>query len=414
MFSYVKTYFKSYGREVVDKLTPSGSVPGKLYCRIKIHKKGYPARPVVSMINTPEYQLAKFMDRLIKPYIPNECILDSTQNVLQKMNQFIPQKHQVTVSFYVISLFTNVPLAETIELIASYVHVKDNPSCPAFNKDIFVKLMFKPTQGLFLYKDEPYQQINGVTMGSPLGPTLASFFMANLETKLINKLQTSKPKLYLRYVDNIFEIFDNQEACSSFFRQLNAQHPDIKFTVEQSTTTLSFLDVEIKVTGNKFDTWVWRKSTDTGLLLNFAALCPKNWKEGLVTCLLHRAKNICLTKDLFQNKVRNLRQLFSKNGYPTSFFNQILENFLNQNNGASNQDLNSSKSQERKFFLTVPYLGKPSTTFLKNIRVLIKSKLDIEITLIFKTTKISSYFNIKSRTPSNLHSNVVYKHAHVM
>ena len=45
--------------------------------------------------------------------------------------------------------------------------------------------------------------------------------MANLETKLINKLQTSKPNLYLRYVDDIFAIFDNQEACSPFFRQLN-------------------------------------------------------------------------------------------------------------------------------------------------------------------------------------------------
>ena len=88
-------------------------------------------------------------------------------------------------------------------------------------------------------------------MGSPLGPTLANFFMANLETKLINKLQTSKPKLYLCYVDDIFAIFDNQEAYSSFFRQLNAQQTDIEFTVEQSTTTLSFLDVEIKVTDNQ-------------------------------------------------------------------------------------------------------------------------------------------------------------------
>ena len=221
---YVKTYFKSYGKKVVGKLTPSGSVPGKLYGRIKIHKKGYPARPVVSMINTPEYQLAKLMDRLIKPYIPNKYMLDSTQDFLQKMNEFTPKKEQITVSFDVISLFTNVPLAETIELIASYVYAKDNPSCPPFNKDIFVKLMFKATQGLFLYKDELYQQINGVTMESPLGPTLANFFMANLETKLINKLQTSKPKLYLRYVDDIFAIFDNQEACSSFFRQLNTQH----------------------------------------------------------------------------------------------------------------------------------------------------------------------------------------------
>ena len=83
---------------------------------------------------------------------------------------------------------------------------------------------------------------------------------------------------------------------------------------------------------------------------------------------------------------------------------------MNQNNGASHQDLNLSKSQERKFFLTVPYLGKPFTTFFKNIWVLIESKLDIKITSIFKTTKTSSYFNIKSQTPSNLQSNVVYKY----
>ena len=122
------------------------------------------------------------MDMLIKLYIPNEynCMLDSTQYFLQKMNEFIPQTNQVTASFDVIFLFTNVPLAETIELIASYVYAKDNPSCPPFNKNIFVKLMFKATQGLFLYKDELYQQINGVTMESPLGPTLANFFMADL------------------------------------------------------------------------------------------------------------------------------------------------------------------------------------------------------------------------------------------
>ena len=62
------------------------------------------------------------------------------------------------------------------------------------------------------------------------------------------------------------QIFDDQKACSLFFRQLNAQHQDIKFTAEQITTTLSFLNVEInKVTDNKFDTCVWKKSTSAGL-----------------------------------------------------------------------------------------------------------------------------------------------------
>ena len=60
---YVRKYFKSYGKNVIDQLISSRSSPGKLYGRIKIHKKGNPARPVVSMINTPEYNLAKFLDK---------------------------------------------------------------------------------------------------------------------------------------------------------------------------------------------------------------------------------------------------------------------------------------------------------------------------------------------------------------
>ena len=72
-----------------------------------------------------------------------------------------------------------------------------------------------------MYQDELYQQINGVTMlESPLGPTLADFFMDNnLETKLLNKLQTSKPKLIYDNVDDILAIFilKTNEHARHFF-----------------------------------------------------------------------------------------------------------------------------------------------------------------------------------------------------
>ena len=102
---------------------------------------------------------------------------------------------------------------------------------------------------------------------------------------------------------------------------------------------------------------------------------------------------------------------FSKNRYSASFFNPILDKFLTQSDGAlPNQDLGSSREQRRNFFFTVPYLGKPSKTFFKSVQFLIKSKLDIEFSPIFKITKICSNFNIKSRAPSYLRSNVVYKY----
>ena len=32
------------------------------------------------------------------------------------------------------------------------------------------------TSGIFLYRDKLYRQVDGVAMGSPLGPSLANFF----------------------------------------------------------------------------------------------------------------------------------------------------------------------------------------------------------------------------------------------
>ena len=38
-----------------------------------------------------------------------------------------------------------------------------------------IRLMEFATSGMFLYNDRLYKQTDGVTMGSPLGPTLANF-----------------------------------------------------------------------------------------------------------------------------------------------------------------------------------------------------------------------------------------------
>ena len=150
------------------------------------------------------------------------------------------------------------------------------------------------TQGLFLYK-----QFNGITMGCPLGLTLPIFLTAHMENQLLCNGLEAAPKLYLRYIDDSFAIFDNDQSCTKFLEKFNTQHPNIKFTLEQAENTIPFLDVKIKISLDKFDTWTWRKPSNTGLLLNFNAFCIKIRKKGLILCLLNRAKIICLTDYLF-------------------------------------------------------------------------------------------------------------------
>ena len=57
-------------------------------------------------------------------------------------------------------------------------------------------------------------------MGSPLAPTLANFFLAHMECKLLKKNNVLiQPIFYRRYVDDIFAVF-RDNSCVTFLELL--------------------------------------------------------------------------------------------------------------------------------------------------------------------------------------------------
>ena len=104
------------------------------------------------------------------------------------------------------------------------------------------------TQGMFMHKNKLYQRHDGVSMGSPLGPTIANLFLPNMENKILQNNVDFHSKLYLRYADNIFCVFNNETSSDRFLYLLNTQHKKIKFTAEHGSETLPFLDVEVTIT----------------------------------------------------------------------------------------------------------------------------------------------------------------------
>ena len=146
--------------------------------------------------------------------------------------------------------------------------------------------------------------------------------MGYMEERLLNEKNKNRqgvPKMYLRYIDDIYAVFENSSEAMQFLETLNSFHKNIKFTIEKATEKISFLDVQIDLNETGYNTSVWRKPTNTGFLLNFNAKCPKIWKSSLIMCFLHRAKFICSKEVLFKNEVNNICNIFLKNGYPQWF-----------------------------------------------------------------------------------------------
>ena len=314
--------------DLLQELTPKGSSPGKLYGMCKIHKKDNPMRPVVSMIGTAEYQLAKYLDSLIKPNLPQTFMLNSTPDFLEKLNKFEIQPGDKMISFDVCSLFTNIPLLETIQIIADYLYSDLAVLTPPFCKESFIDLLKIATGGLFLYRDVIFQQTDGVTMGNPLGVTLANFFMAHCEKLLFSSTDLSFPVFYARYIDDIFCIFRSNVDWKPFFSLLNSMHPNLQFTFEESNDSLlPFLDVHVQLREGGSDTWVFRKKTHTNVVLNFQAVAQIIWKSGLIMCFLNRAHRICSSVHLFYKEVAILKSMFIQNAYPAHFFDRFISNF---------------------------------------------------------------------------------------
>ena len=87
-----------------------------------LHKEGTPLRPVVLMLGTAEYHLAKYLVSIMNENMPNRYMLDSNVSINCQLFQFSFIPSHVLVSYDVESLFTNIPLQETIVNVCKHVY----------------------------------------------------------------------------------------------------------------------------------------------------------------------------------------------------------------------------------------------------------------------------------------------------
>ena len=163
------------------KLKPRGSSFGVLYGLCKTHEKvldNCPLRPILSAIKTP-YNLAKFLVPLIEPITKNNFTVKNSFEFSKEICEQNPAYFMASLD--VESLFTNIPLEETIKICCGSLYKNQELLCN-ISKNQFEKLLRAAlSNNYFLFDGSIYQKIGGVAMGSPLGPIFTNAFLAHYE-----------------------------------------------------------------------------------------------------------------------------------------------------------------------------------------------------------------------------------------
>ena len=81
------------------------------------------------------------------------------------------------ISFDFTSLFTNIPLEETIN-IAIDTNFQNYPNVKFTRKELQKLFKIATSETYFIFNNKIYDQIDSVLMGSPVAPILANLFMS--------------------------------------------------------------------------------------------------------------------------------------------------------------------------------------------------------------------------------------------
>ena len=396
-----------------NSLAPCGSKPSVLYGLSKVHKPVIDnkpkQRPILSAINTPTYKLSKFLVKILEPHTKNELTAKDSFSFANEVRA--QSTDHVMASLDVEALFTNIPLEETINICVELAF-KEKEEVKGLSKEQFRTLLSIATkESLILFNGCYYQQVDGVAMGSPLGPTLANIFLCHHEVRWLSACPMDfKPVFYKRYVDDIFLLFSHRDQIEQFKAYMNMQHANIKFTSEvEIDNLLAFLDIKVIRSGVAFLTSVYRKPTFSGVYTNFNSFLPDIYKTGLVHTLMFRLFNICSNWQLIHSEIEHLRSVMRRNAYPDCLLNNVIKRFLARLYVVKNSE--HEVKDTKTFQIYLPYLGPLTAKTEQSINRLFRQYMPkCKVKVIAKATvRLSSLFSFKDKIPHYLTSGVVYK-----
>ena len=153
------------------------AIPKRIKIKITLLYDQY----IEAQVGTVTYEVAKRLNALIAPFTQKRQMIQSTQEFIEIVKTV--KQPKLLASLDVENLFTDIPIKDTLNIIIDAVYNHPDLPPPSFSQDILRDLLLIcTTKTPFRATDKSiYQQIDGVSMGTPLRPMLANFYMCHLK-----------------------------------------------------------------------------------------------------------------------------------------------------------------------------------------------------------------------------------------
>ena len=266
-------YLKGKGaitNEDYQRIYLTSAATPTMYGLPKVHKDGIPLRPILASTGSFNHECAKWFSDILSPLRSHSTNLKDTFSLTDEVKN-LSLNDSVMYSFDIVSLFINIPLQFTLQLILDTIFKDNIETFYNLNKRRLKTLLnWAASSTTLQFQGKYYEQVDGIAMGSPIAPMLADVFMNYVIEEALSASQQNRPTVLLRYMNDLFLVFSGDEKAQSFFGRMNRIYKSINFTQEQECNgQLAFLNVLVsRNTGNVAQTFV------LNTLTSLVKFCP--------------------------------------------------------------------------------------------------------------------------------------------
>ena len=198
----------------------------------------------------------------------------------------------------------------------------------------------------------------------------------------------------------------------AFLDVLNSKHSALKFTMElAANNTLPFLGMNILKNGTKLETSVYKKPTNTGLLLHFHSHVDQRYKKGLLKTMLNRAYRLSSNWKHFINKCKALKLTFSNLFYPSQLIETTVNHFITNvatDNVQSDADRNNDTTPTVMF--SIPFINQSAADSTRRQLQDLSLKIGVSFQPIFTSKKIGDIIKTREPKPKIINEQCVVYH----
>ena len=304
----------------------------EFYLTPKIHKSVWPSacmppgRPIVSDVQSVSRPCASFIEHFLAPIaqVADSYVRDSL-HVIARLKELRVVSPVILFTLDVSSLYTNIPLEDGIAAVSRAFLRHPDPRRPDLTLLSMLRLLLSSND--FSFRGQRFLQTYGTAMGCAFGGSYANIYLTEWDKAAHGHSLT--PRLWLRYIDDVFGIWTHGEEQLLIFRDfVNTLFPSITVTMTYSAVNVHFLDLDLYLHADRIFHRIAFKPTDSFNILPVTSFHARHTFRSIVHSQVYRWCVRSSTYSDFKHTKSVVQAQWRKQGYSRSEVRSAVRNIL--------------------------------------------------------------------------------------